>query len=66
MRKVISNTTPIISLLKIEKLHLLNDLYGKIIIPLAVYNELENGKKKKYYVDVKMLEWFEIQKISNT
>ena len=46
MRKIISNTTPILSLLKIEKLCLLQQLYGKVIIPDAVYQEIEAGKNK--------------------
>lgn len=37
---VISDTTPIISLLKINRLSLLQDLFGEVKIPLAVFNEL--------------------------
>ena len=37
---VVSDTTPIISLLKIGKLSLLHDLYGEVIVPGAVYEEL--------------------------
>ena len=40
MPKVVSNTTPIISLLKIDKLQILKDLYGEIIIPQEVFNEI--------------------------
>lgn len=36
MRKVVSNTTPILSLLKIGKLDLLEKLYTSVIIPHAV------------------------------
>jgi predicted nucleic acid-binding protein len=42
---VVSDTTPIISMLKINKLHLLNKLFGEILIPNAVYNELTTSKK---------------------
>lgn len=42
---VISDTTPIISLLKINKLSLLQVLFGKVIIPQAVYNELVSNLK---------------------
>ncbi|MGB0880656.1 MAG: hypothetical protein ACPGTO_08825 [Polaribacter sp.] len=45
MLKVVSNTTPIISLLKLNKLTILRDLYSKINIPFAVYKEIEAGKK---------------------
>ncbi len=66
MRKVISNTTPILSLLKIDKIDILKELYGKIIIPLAVYQEIEKGKYKQYYQDITLLNWIEIKKIQDT
>lgn len=47
MRKIISNTTPILSLLKINKLDLLKELYGKVTIQDAVYQEIEKGKKNR-------------------
>ena len=37
---VISDTTPIISLLKAGRLEILEKLYGKVLIPEAVYQEL--------------------------
>lgn len=37
---VVSDTTPIISLLKIDHINLLESLFGKVIIPRAVYDEL--------------------------
>ena len=37
---VISDTTPIISLLKAGQLELLKKLFGEIIIPQAVFTEL--------------------------
>jgi len=42
--KVVSNTTPIISLSAIGKISLLSDLFENIIIPQAVYNELKAKK----------------------
>ncbi|MEQ6118192.1 DUF3368 domain-containing protein [Reichenbachiella sp. MALMAid0571] len=39
MLKVISNTIPILSLLKIDKLWILKELYQQIIIPEAVSNK---------------------------
>lgn len=65
MRKVISNTTPILSLLKINKLSILKEIYGKVIIPFAVYEEIESGIKKPYYQDLTKFDWIEIKKISN-
>ena len=37
---VVSDTTPLISLLKIERLDLLKKLFGNVLIPQAVYEEL--------------------------
>lgn len=37
---VISDTTPVISLLKIGRLDLLERLFGEVFIPDAVYAEL--------------------------
>lgn len=65
MLKIVSNTTPLISLLKIEKLTILKELYSKIIIPQEVYNELENGKHKDYYTDLTKLDWIEIKSIKD-
>lgn len=65
MRRVISNTTPILSLLKIDRLDLLKALYVKIIIPLAVYVEIEKGKDKPYYQNLLKFDWIEIMEIKN-
>ena len=65
MRKIISNTTPIISLLKVDKLYLLKELYEKVIVPVAVYLEIENDKDKPYYQDLTQIDWIEIQEIRN-
>ena len=40
MRKVISNTTPLIALADIGELNILHYLYGDIIIPAAVKEEI--------------------------
>lgn len=37
---VVSDTTPIISLIKIQKLSLLQQLFGTVLIPESVYTEL--------------------------
>jgi uncharacterized protein len=65
MLKVISNTTPLISLLKIGKLSLLHEIYGEIIVPNGVFDELEDGKSKPYYQNISKLDWIKISSISN-
>jgi predicted nucleic acid-binding protein len=65
MPKVVSNTTPIISLLKIGKLEILKDLYDEIYIPQEVFNEIEAGKQKKYYLNLLAFEWIKIEQIQD-
>ena len=65
MLKVVSNTTPIISLQKLSMLNILKELYGKIIIPKAVYEEVEYGKGKEYYQNLAKIDWIEIQEIQS-
>ncbi len=66
MPKVVSNTTPIISLLKLERLELLQLLYSRINIPTAVYREIEAGKSKDYYRDLSTIEWIDIIEIKDS
>lgn len=42
---IISDTTPIISLLKADQLDLLEKLFHEVVIPKAVYNELISNIK---------------------
>ena len=65
MLKVVSNTTPIISLLKIGKLEILKNLYGNIYISNGVFNEIEAGKNKIFYKDLSQVAWIFIQDIKN-
>lgn len=65
MLKVVSNTTPIISLLKLERLDLLQQLYSKVYIPKAVYKEIEAGKQKGYYLDLANIDWVHIVEVQN-
>jgi len=65
MRRVISNTTPILSLLKIDKLEILKELYEQVIIPNAVYQEIEEGKHKEFYKDLKKIDWLIIKDIKD-
>lgn len=63
MKKVVSNATPIISLAVIDRLALLKEIFGKIYIPSAVYDEIISAK----YPGYKELssDLFEIKKVNN-
>ena len=65
MPKVVSNTTPIISLLKLSRLDILKELYSEITIPFAVFQEIETGKNKGYYKDLSKINWINIVKIQD-
>lgn len=62
---VVSNTTPILNLIKVDQLNLLEKLYGRVYIPFAVYEEIEAGKKKKWYADLRKQKFIEIKKIED-
>lgn len=49
---VVSDTTPIISLVKIKRLDLLEKLFGKVFIPDAVFKELTTNKTFKQEAEV--------------
>jgi predicted nucleic acid-binding protein len=66
MPKVVSNTTPILSLLKIGKLEILKELYEEIYIPQEVFNEIEAGKRKEYYLNLLEYDWIKIEQIQDT
>ena len=44
---VVSDTTPLISLLKIERIDLLEKLFGQVLIPQAVFQELTADERFK-------------------
>lgn len=62
MRKVVVNTTPLISLHKIGKLDLLQKLYGSVYIPHGVYEELSVGSKYNF---LETIDFILIKKINN-
>ena len=66
MPKVVSNTTPLISLLKLNHLEILQELYTHVHIPMAVFNEIELGKKKGYYKDLSEIDWISIVEIQDS
>ena len=65
MPKVVSNTTPIISLLKLNRIEILKELYRQIHIPFAVYQEVEVGKNKGYYQELTKIDWIIISKVKD-
>lgn len=54
--KVVSNSTPIIGLIRIGELDLLEKIFKKIIIPKSVYEEI-TVKDKIGYRELKNKKW---------
>lgn len=48
---VVSDTTPLISLLKIDRLDLLEKLFGTVLIPQAVFDELTVDERYRLEAD---------------
>lgn len=48
---VVSDTTPLISLLKIDRIGLLERLFGQVLIPQAVFDELTADERFKLEAD---------------
>jgi uncharacterized protein len=64
---IVSNTSPIINLANVDKLDLLNPLYGDITIPQAVFHEMTViGADKAGAQEVETLSWFSTRTVQNT
>lgn len=61
---IVSDTTPISELAKVEHLDLLPKLFGKVLIPHGVFNELQVGQHPAAEF-VQNLSWIEVVKVEN-
>jgi predicted nucleic acid-binding protein len=63
---VVSDTTPLISLLKIDRLDLLEKLFGQVLIPKTVFNELTDDVRFKEEAEqIKSSEYIKIKSVVN-
>ncbi len=65
MRKVIVNSTPIIALSKAGKLDILKSMYGRIIIPQAVFDEVTAKDDSVRAMLLGNNDWIEVRSITN-
>ena len=56
---IVSNTTPLSELTKVGQLNLLRELFGRIIIPVEVYNEVTTGNHPAVEV-VQSAKWIDV------
>lgn len=61
---IVSDTTPISELAKVEYLDLLPQLFGKVVIPQSVFNELQIGQHPAAFI-VQNLAWLEVVTVDN-
>lgn len=63
---VVSDTTPLISLLKIEHLDLLKKLFGNVLIPQSVYDELTADERFKMEAELlQQKDFIKVQSVKN-
>ena len=63
---IVSNKSPLVNLAVIGQLALLQQLYGKIIIPQAVYDEIViEGAGQPGATEVKTFDWIEAQEVTD-
>ncbi|BAD84401.1 predicted nucleic acid-binding protein, containing PIN domain [Thermococcus kodakarensis KOD1] len=63
---VVSDSGPLIALAKIEKLELLRELFGEIVIPRAVWAEVvEKGRGRPGSREVSEAEWIKVQDVND-
>jgi uncharacterized protein len=63
---VVSNTSPISNLAAISQLNLLQKLYGRVIIPPTVYQEIINsGVTDPGALAIQTLDWIQILSVTN-
>jgi len=62
---VVADTTPISKLTKVGKLNLLRDVFGEIIIPQEVYNEVTAGTHLAATV-IRFTDWIVVRAVSNS
>ena len=63
---IVSNTSPIINLAAIGQLELLRRIYGKVIVPQAVYDEVVvAGAGQPGAKELQESNWFEVKTVQN-
>lgn len=63
---IVSDTTPLMTLLKCNQLELLNKMYGSVLIPSAVYSELtDNPLYEEEAEIIRNCDFLEVREISD-
>lgn len=63
---VVSDTTPLISLLKINRIDLLEKLFGDVLIPQAVFDELTVNERFRLEADeIRQKKFIVVKSVNN-
>lgn len=62
---IVSDTTPLSELAKVGQLNLLRDIFGQVIIPQEVYNEVTAGTHPAATA-VPLMNWIEVRSVSDS
>lgn len=62
---VVADTTPFSELAKIGQMNLLSDVFGQIIIPQEVYNEITSGKHPAA-IALPLASWVEVRSVTDS
>lgn len=65
VRPVILNNTPLVALWLIDRLELLRDLYGEILIPQAVFEEFNAGNYTTRQATLLKAPWIQVAQITH-
>jgi len=63
---IVSNTSPISNLAKVGQLSLMQQIYGRVLVPCAVHEELLDTRAGETVITaVQLATWMEIQSVQN-
>ena len=66
MQKVVSNSSPLIHLAKIEKLNLLESFFSEVLVPDAIYREcVVEGRERDDAAKIAKANWIRVRKIKD-
>jgi predicted nucleic acid-binding protein len=64
--EIVSNSGPLISLGRMERLDLPSELFREVIVPAAVFQELTRDLDRPGAAVIQKVEWLSIREVSNT
>ena len=63
--EIVSNSGPLISLARIDRLDLLPELFGNVVVPTAVFQELTRGLDRPGASAIRGAEWLLVKQVTD-